>query len=269
MTTQLNRITIIIASIILLYGCSSVKEVQSHLSNSIIKVDGIQNEWEGKLYFDSKSKIAVGFQNDTENLYLCITTNDRTNIMKIFRLGLTIWLEPTGNGKKIGIKYPMVDNERIYDMPNRFELPDNERENPDERFKKLLISQNEVSIVNEDNYPLYLISNSDEKNIQAKIEVSNGSFVYELKIPLATNKQAKYFLESSPNEQIKIGILTNELKQDSPMGRPGSGMNRGDGRQPPQGEGAGRRSQGMSDGRIPMMNTDPLKLWFDVKLVNQ
>jgi len=62
--------------------------------------------------------------------------------------------------------------------------------------------------------------------------------------------------------------VTNELKLDSPIGRPGPGMNRGDGRQPSQGESSGRHPQGMPDSRNFGMNTDPIKLWYEVKLTD-
>jgi len=262
------KIIMLLIIVFSLSNCSSGKEVQSSTSNKNVVIDGLKNDWEGKLIFDSKSKIAVGFQNDKENIFLCFTTNDRANIMKILRLGLTIWFEPKGDGKTIGIKYPLFDMDNVRDVPLRNELLDNERENPDERFKKILLSQNEISIVNEDDYPLYLIGNNDEKNIQAKIDVSGGTFIYELKVPLSTNKHAKYFIESAPNEKIKIGIVSNELKMDSQMNRPGPGMNRGDVRQPSQGQNSGRHPQGMPEGRNSGMNTEPIKLWYEVKLTN-
>jgi len=248
-----------------LNSCSSVKEVQSYLDNHNVVIDGLKNDWEGKLIFDSKSKIAVGFQNDPENLYLCITTNDRSNIMKIMRLGLTVWLEPDGKGKKIGVKYPLVDLERMRDMPFRTETPDFEKENPDDRFKKFISVQNELSIVNEDNYPLYLINNNDEKNIQAKIEMTGGTFAYELKVPLSTNKQAKYFVESTPAEKIKIGIETNVFKMETPSNRMSGINNPNGGRQP--GAGQGKHSQGMQGDRNFEMNNDPVKLWYVVTLI--
>ena len=250
---------------ITLLNCSGAKEIQSVQSKEEIKIDGVQNEWEGKLNFDNKAKIAVGFQNDLENLYLCITTNDRVNMMKILRLGLTVWFEPI-NGKRIGIKYPIVDVERMRDIPFRSGEPDNEREDPDTRFSKLISTQKELSIVNEDDYPLYLLDSNDPNNIQAKIEINKGSFVYELKVPLSTNKRAKYIIESAPSENIKIDIVTNEFKRESQMGRPGSGMNPGSGRQPGARDGNNRRPGGNPAERNFEMNQDPIKLKYAVKL---
>ncbi|MBS3944868.1 MAG: hypothetical protein KGZ42_05175 [Melioribacter sp.] len=250
---------------ITLLNCSGAKEIQSVQSKEEIKIDGLQNEWEGKLNFDNKAKIAVGFQNDKDNIYLCITTNDRSNIMKIFRLGLTVWFEPQ-NGKRIGIKYPIIDMERMRDIPFRSGDPDNERENPDERFSKFISTQKELSIVNEDDYPLYLLDSNDPNNIQAKIEINKGSFVYELKIPFSTNKRAKYFIESAPSENIKIDIVTNEFKKESQMSRPGSGMNPGSGRQPGARDGNNRRQGGNPAERNFEMNPDPIKLKYAVKL---
>jgi hypothetical protein len=250
---------------ITLLNCSGAKEINSVQSIEEIKIDGLQKEWDGKLNFDKKAKIAVGFQNDKENIYICITTNDRANILKILRLGLTVWFEPM-NGKKIGIKYPVIDPERMRDIPLKSGEPGNERENPDDSFSKLISTQKELSIVNEDDYPLYLLDSNDPNNIQAKIEINKGSFVYELKVPLATNKRAKYFIESAPSENIKIDIVTNEFKWESPLGRPGSGMNPGSGRQPGAHDGTNRRPGGNPVERNFEMNQDPIKLKYVVKL---
>lgn len=239
-----------------LTGCSSSKEIQSVLNSNGVVVDGLKNEWEGKLVFDSKAKLAAGFINDGENLYICVTTNDRTNMNKILRLGMTIWLEPENGDKKIGIKYPIVDMERMRDMRFRQEPVNNE--NPRERFSKLIADQKELSIVNEDNYPLYLINSDDENNFNAKLGLSRESFVYELKVPLLTNKQAKYFLEAAPPEIISIGIETNEFKMEAPGGRSGGGRQ--------SGGGGGRSGRMPGGGRNPEINLDQVKLLFDVKL---
>lgn len=244
-------------------GCSSVKEIQSDLNSNNVVIDGLKNEWDGKLIFDSKARMAAGFKNDGENLYICVTTNDRTTMNKILRLGMTIWLEPEKNNKKIGIKYPIVDFERMRDIPLRQEPAINE--NPEERFSKLIADQNELSIVNEDAYPLFLLSSNDENNFYAKLGLNRESFVYELKVPLSTNKQAKYFLEAASPEIIGIGIETNEFKMEAPGGRSGGGMQPGGGRQ--SGGGGGRSGRMPGGGRNPEINFDQVKLFFDVKLV--
>ncbi|MDQ7816420.1 MAG: hypothetical protein RDU14_05295 [Melioribacteraceae bacterium] len=242
-------------------NCSSVKEVQSLPNNNEVIIDGLKNDWEGKLSFDSKAKIAVGFKNDGENLYICVTTNDRTNMMKILRLGMTIWLEPESGNKKIGIKYPIVDMERMRDLP--FGQENLSNENPEERFSKLIANQKKLSIVNEDDYPLFLLSSNDENNFYAKLGLTRESFVYELKVPLSTNSRAKYFIEAKPSEKISIGIETNEFKLEAPGGRSGVGMQPGGGRPSGGGSRSGRMPGG---GRNQEMNFEQIKLLFDVKL---
>lgn len=245
-----------------LTNCSGVKEIQSVQNSNNIVIDGLKNEWEGKLVFDSKAKLAAGFKNDGENFYICVTTNDRTNINKILRLGMTIWLEPEKSNKKIGIKYPIVDKERMRDMPFRQEPINNE--NPEERFSKLIANQNELSIVNEDDYPLFLLSSSDENNFHAKLGLSRESFIYEIKIPLSTNSRAKYFIEARPSENIRITIETNEFKMEDLERKSGGGMQPGGGRQ--SGSGGGRSGRMPGGGRNPQINFDQVKLLFDVKL---
>lgn len=250
-----------VITFLIITGCSGLKEIESNIPIEQISIDGIQNEWEGKLNFDTKSKVAAGFMNDGGNLYICLTTGDRSNIMKILRLGLTVWLEPS-NGKKIGIKYPQPGTEPPGIEPFLQEMPGNIEENPDERFHKMISKFNELSIVNEDDYPLYLLRSDDEQNIKAKIGLTQGRMVYEIKIPLSSNRSAKYFVEASPPETILVGIETNQFKIESPSGRPAGGMNTTSGRQP----GGGRRQGGMQGGRNPEMNMDPLELWFRVLL---
>lgn len=245
----------VVITFLIISGCSGLKEIESNIPKDQVIIDGIQNEWEGKLNFDAKLKVAVGFMNNYGNLYICLTTGDRSNIMKILRLGVTIWLEPL-NDKKIGIKYPLTGTEPFLE-----ERPGNIEENPDDRFLKMISKFNELSIVNEDDYPLYLLRSDDEQNIKAKIGLTQGRMVYEIKIPLSTNRTAKYFVEASPPEAIRIGIETNQFKMESPSRKPTGRMNTGGG------QGGGRRQGGVQGGRNPEMNMDPLELWFDIKLL--
>jgi hypothetical protein len=253
--------------LILLCSCSSVKEIKSGFGSQQIKIDGDASDWEGKLSFDKKNRLATGFQNDGENLYICITTSERDNIMKMLRLGTTIWFEPQNGGKKIGLKFPLPEPESFRDVMFAQRADPDFRENMEARFNKIITTQHEISVVNEDDYSLYLLDAHDENNFTAKLGLAKGILVYELKVPLSTNPKSKYFIEAKPGENLLIGISTNEFKMEGPMNRSGGGMNQGGGgRQPSGGMGGGRRQGETQGARNPEINFDKIELNYSVLL---
>ena len=63
--------------VVLLVGCGSSELLISNSATNI-KIDGNQEDWEGKLTFLEDEKVALGFLNDDENLYFCLVEKIRT-----------------------------------------------------------------------------------------------------------------------------------------------------------------------------------------------
>ncbi len=260
-----------------LISCSSATKISSSFSDGSIKIDGNQSDWQGQLKPISGEGVAVGFKNDNDKLYICLITTDRAKIMKILRQGLTVWIEPDGSDKSIGIKYPIKPN--MFDMKksNMMDKKEMGNENIEEMTNKLLETQTEYSIVNQDNYPLYSYQINTQDNLKLKAGYQNYQFVYEIEIKLNDNKLIN-MLENNTDNLLNIGFLTEKFEMPE---RPDN-MGGGDGMEPPSGGGMGGGGMeppsgggmggmgGMGGGRPPMDNmkdaAQQLEYWFDIKL---
>lgn len=223
-------------------GCSSSELMLSSAAEKGIVIDGNQEEWSGKLKFIENERAAVGFQNDDENLYICFVSADKSSVMKILSLGLTVWFQPENGEQMVGLQFPkqmdkvaprsLMGKNREQDEKTDFEVT----------VKTMMQNQGEYSIVNEDEQILFASPLGSNTGYQIKIGAQNQQFVYEAKIPIGNNNLAQIPINVFPNEKIKIGFVSgeidaDEMKNDAPMDSEIS-----DGRGSRDGMGGGRSS---------------------------
>src|SRR4030042_2676644 len=155
-----SRLLFLFVTTLILTTCGSSREILSSLTDSKASVDGQIDEWENNLVYLEDSKCTIGFQNDDNYLYLCLLTADKADIMKIFTLGVTVWFEPE-NGKILGLRYPhrsdpsemmMLRGSANANAPSEFK-----EEDISKMEQSLMANQPELSIINEDEFPLYEI----------------------------------------------------------------------------------------------------------------
>jgi hypothetical protein len=224
--SSLNYPALLLPLILMLLtsACSSGKYISSWNEDTIV-IDGNQSDWQGKLNYIEDERAAVGVFNDSENIYLCLTTDDRGKIMQMLNLGMILWLEPDDdNVRTRGIKYPLRSED--FDMVQMREARGKVAQ--DNYIEKLLVDfqkkQPELQIVSEDNYSLYMYPIEDGSGIKIKLGMNMQQFVYEISIPIGENK-SEFNLALSPGDNLTIGFETNEF-QRSDGGR-GSGMTSG------------------------------------------
>jgi hypothetical protein len=64
------------------------------------------------MQFEEKSQFMFLFTNDEKNLYVDLVMNDKADIQKVMRFGLTTWFNPDGKHKKsMGIQFPAAPEE--------------------------------------------------------------------------------------------------------------------------------------------------------------
>jgi hypothetical protein len=282
---------IVLSSLVLLitvtfFGCGTSKEIISSWQSGDIKIDGSVSDWGKNIQLIPKEFFSVGFKNDDKFLYIGLTTSDRSKIFEIFRSGLIVWFKPDNpDYKTIGIKYPLTDmREGGMKMPEMDrggikpgDMNENgrPRENPGAMFEKMLVTQNELEIINEDKYPLMALPLANKDGIEVKLGFSEEKFVYELKIPLAVEKQYSFTAGAIPGEKIKV-IFETEKAEMTKRPEDGGGMKMGGGGQePPDGNegqmpggsgpngapGGGKRPGGKS-----RVSSDPLNYTFVLDL---
>ena len=134
-TISKSGLGLILLMIFSFSACSSEKFVSSWNEEKIV-VDGNQSDWKNKLHYIEDERVAVGVFNDNENLYLCLTTDDRGKIMQLLNLGMTLWLEPDNdNVRTRGIKYPLRSED--FDMESMRNLRGEVAQ--DKYIRKLLV----------------------------------------------------------------------------------------------------------------------------------
>lgn len=99
---------ILIALIVIVFaGCASVTVYTSAYQPTPQKLDGHNDDWTGKMYYDSKAKMVYGMSNDNENLYVNLKIIDQTVQRKVLMTGLTLWIDTLGKKQKhFGVTCP-------------------------------------------------------------------------------------------------------------------------------------------------------------------
>jgi len=249
------------------FGCSSTEIIQSNLLQNRIVVDGNQDDWNGKLKYFEDENIAVGFQNDDKNLYICLATADKANSIKLLSMGLTIWFEPENGEQKIGLQYP---KQRTKTSPRNLmgkNRDQNEENDFDVSVKTLMQNQNEFSLINENEEVILTSPIEGNNGYNIKIGTQNQQFVYEAKIPIGNNNLTQMPIDIYPNEMVTILLESGKIDMESVRRNPETddGMQTGGGQGSRGGMGGGR---GSGKGGISRPEASSLDLELEVKLAD-
>jgi len=112
LTMDFKRINILFSLLVLLCLASSGCGKSNLLSawrDRKINIDGKYSDWnESAAYYDEKSKVVLNLNNDTDYLYICLVSRNRTIETKIMESGFTLWFDPdSGQNKVFGIRFPI------------------------------------------------------------------------------------------------------------------------------------------------------------------
>jgi hypothetical protein len=256
-------LSLILAIFLLNIGCSTL-QLESTWKDRDITLDGKGGDWLGAKYYFEESGISVGLINDERSLFISMMTENPMIRAQVMRQGLTVWIDPKGGkGKTFGIRYPLgrqieegenesVDPQEMMDEMTREEM-----------IKKLQESMTELEVLGPNEKVLGRMAIDNVQGIEVKMRNAAGTFVYELKVPLASSEEYPFALGVAPGDSIGVGFLSPKMQ----MRRPGGG--RGGGRMAPGGgmyPGGGRGGMG-GYGMRPIMPQD-LKIWAKVRLAS-
>jgi len=247
--------------VIFIGGCSSAPELTSYPPVNKITIDGNPADW-GSLKYLPDEKVALGVSNDDNYFYLCLTTNDMSKVMPMFAGGFVIWVENRKNDQNtIGIKYPLhniVNESRIMINPGEFR-----EKGRGMMILKMIKSQNEMRILNKDEFPVTVISTTDSSGLKARLGFQEGQFVYELRVPLKIDEQNKYGINAGPGDKLLVKFETERPGRDDFKGK----GNERDMR-PPGGMGGfpGGGRGGMRQGGGERMSFEPIDFSVEVTL---
>jgi len=187
-----------------------------------IAIDGVNQEWQGLLAPMKDTRVSIGFYNDDQYLYFCLTTGDRATRSQILRQGLIVWIDQRGGKKKnFGIEFPvglpgMFVVDRAGDTGEARAVPARPLEANQDRLVILGPGKNDRQDLAFDEAP----------GIQAKIGESTGVLVYEMRVPLAKSDGQPYAIGARPNTVVGVGLETPEFNRSAmrpPIGGGGGG----------------------------------------------
>jgi len=258
-------------------------KVASNWPDQPITIDGKAPEWAGReAYYDEKEGLKVGFFNDAQYVYIYLSTWHQHTQMWILTDGLTIWFDAEGGKREIfGVNYPLRRS-----MPAPRDVPreithdrnfDSSNNNP-ERLKSVLIeSRAELQIVGANREPVASVSAMDSSatDIEAMIDISNRTLIYELKVPLAQGSNAPFAINADPGKTIGVGFKVGKREMPKMEGMedgPPSGMGDSPGGRGGEGgfPGGGMGGPGGMTGGMPGRKAlEALELWFKVTLATE
>jgi len=269
---RVGRLALALTLILGLAGCSGFKVVrlESRPPAKPIVVDGQIDDWRGNLYFSVESQISLGFSNDAENLYICLSVTDPYKRSQIIGNGLVVWFDAKGGSlRSFGLKFPLglqpgempmrPGTPDMQDMPDRF---------PDEELAPEFSTESwtEVEIITAENEMPLRMKFEEAKGLEVKATAPAGLLVYELKIPLRKTSQTPWALGAGAGQSVGLGFesLKSQIRGLSRGGgySGGGGGRTGMGGQP----GLGGMGGGGGYGRGIQIPED-LKLWAIVKLL--
>jgi len=250
-------------------GCSSSELMLSNATTSKIVVDGNQHEWDGKLKYFKDAQAAIGFQNDEDNLYFCLITSNKSSVMKMMTLGLTVWFEPENGEQIIGLQYP----KRMDRSDSESKMGKNRNHENSSDFEMtidaMMQNQRDFFLIDEDEEILYASPIGSNDGFEIKVGVVNQQFIYEAKIPIGNNSQAQMPINVFPDEKITIRFETggidleeltkNDGSQSSRVGQDNVGMYGG-------GQGGRGTMQSGSLGSVSRMGMERFRLDIELKL---
>jgi hypothetical protein len=271
------------AAVLAAAGCSRGR---LYLVNSLgaphaITVDGETGDWFGALSHIAKAQVFVGFVNDRETLYICLTREAAGEGPSVPMGGLTVWIDPAGgDAKKLGLRIataggpldgrPMGGRPKPGDRPER--EPETEDKGQDAEGRQPPKTP-ELEILDADGAVVRKLSleAADKEGLQARTGMSNGAFVLELAIPLRPSEGRPVAVGAGPGDLVGVGFFSSRAGQTGMRGGPpGGGMpggiGGGAGGSQPGGIGGG---MGMGGPQRPNMEPDlakSIRIWTRVRL---
>ncbi|MFQ5630529.1 MAG: hypothetical protein ACE5I1_17285, partial [bacterium] len=212
----------------ILFGCGSGLQMNSNWRDRNITVDGVLNEWQGSTSFIEKQNVVVGFFNDSENLYVSLTSSDRILQRQFMMMGFTLWLDAKGGkSRDFGVKFPVGLMEMGQEM--RGQMQDEGFSDMRGRFEESLA---DLEIIMRKKGGAHRMQVAEAKGIEVKIAGIPQNLVYEIKIPLAISAAHPFAVDAEAGQAISIGFETVKLDRQAMQDRMGGGFRGGGGGRP-------------------------------------
>lgn len=235
-------------------SCAGPVTFNSGWRENEIAINGLDDDWEGKMKVVEGERIGIGIRNDSKYLYFCLAPLDRPTAMQIMTTGLTIWFDSTGSRKKaVGVRFPLGFQENV---PAIAMMPPNNKKDRDKAMADA-VALDEVELLWSDGWDRRRLKVSELSGLFLKLTQSDNGMFYEMRVPL--HDDDLFGIQTSPGKMIGIGIETGEFKKLAHAPEGGVRLGPGGG-----GGMAGGRGPGPARGRMEMPKR--IALWLETTL---
>ncbi len=242
-----------------------------------IIVDGNEDDWSGRQTYLEEMKGAIGVANDSEYLYVAISTQREDLMMKMLMSGFTVWLGGDGDkDREFGIRYPAI--RRPAPTADRGSGESEARERPD--LQSLLATLDSATtepvLLGIDETIIERLPRNSAGHVAAAMKERDGRLVFELRAPIVRTADHPRAIGAELGEKFALGMETAKTTMigdrqrqmgdkmgeppsggGGPMGGPGGGRGGGMGPGGPGGRGPG---EGVPE------RPKPFELWAKVTL---
>jgi hypothetical protein len=260
-------------TVFILSGCAQPMRLSSRWRNIDIEIGDVGSDWGRAAMYVPKAKIAVTMINDSEFLYIRLSSRDREMQAQVMTMGLTLWFDAGGGKNKItGVHFPLGMQSRhkppVYEGIGRGP----KGMNMEDALRGVM---NELEIIGpgKDENRTMSQSVAASHGLDVSLGMLHGNMIYEMKIPLALNDKHQIAVGLNQNSadttrKIGIGFETPEFDMSGFKKRPGSEGEPPDGMEPDEGSGVPSGGmEGIHRGGPPGgAKTARLDIWTVVKL---
>jgi hypothetical protein len=280
----------LLTSCLLLSSCGSM-DITSTFRNRAITVDGDANDWSGLPLYTGKN-ISVAVCNDSTDMYILLTTSDRSLQRQLAATGVNIWFDTTSGSDRIsGIHYPVhspggfgrqQDGNRTGmqgGIREQDERPGESRGDAGEPPRMMDVNSNDLEVLGPGKDDKEIVSLMEAKDLQIRMSSSSGMLVFELRVPLVRDPLHPHGIGTFSARPIGVGVETPkfdfpQMSEHSGMGPRSGGQDGegpdmgGSGGMPPGGMGGGRGGPGGGGhrGGEQRPSTVSVNLWAKVAL---
>ncbi|MFC1608214.1 hypothetical protein ACFL47_09605 [Candidatus Latescibacterota bacterium] len=203
-------------SLIIIAGCGDTKIV-SRWCDRDITIDGDETEWGNFIqHYDQHTGVSICMFNDSNHLYIKLSTTNTATWRLIMGQGFTVWFYPDGGEEKVlGINFPiglMGDIPPMATSTGRYRKPVS-KEDKDRLSDVMAKLQSKLEIITPETGEFITVSPEEIENsgFNVKLGTTDDTLVYELKVPLGRNE---VFGINAPGKTIDIGFETNEFNDN-------------------------------------------------------
>jgi len=244
-------------------GSSAGPAMPSAWRAADVVLDGLSNDWTGRLVPLGETPLVVGVRNDASFLYVCLRTSDETAKRQILAVGLSVLLDASGKeDRAFGVRFPVGRQ-----AGERPDVPDT----ADDGFSRALelsVAGGQIEILGREEADVALLRIGEARPIEAALGEEAGALVIELKVPLVFSVDSPHAVGAKAGAAISLGVETGrpKLRRSRADGPRNAGSFGGPGG--PGGRGLGGRGGPPSRAERGLEESfgKPLRSWVTVTL---